>query len=357
MTSTEYNPNCPECKGSLIYDYNKGEIVCQNCGQVLELIDHYGPESNTFDNNCNKINETENDELNAKLAYQDIGGLNEVLQKVKEIIELPLTEPQLLKKLGIEPPKGILLFGPPGTGKTLLAKAIPNETSTGFYSIDAPTLITKGNYGEPEEKLREIFQQAKENAPSIIFIDEVDSIAANREITATNHPIHRVVSQLLTLMDGMSSRGQVIVIGSTNRPDAIDPAFRRTGRFDREIEIKAPDSKGRLDILRIHTRKMQLAQDVSLEKIADMCYGFVGADLQGLANEAGMHAVARQKLSVDKDNYVNMNVNNNINYSSKRKNIKIDDMIITMEDFMNAVKTIKPSAMRQITTVQTSDVR
>jgi ATP-dependent 26S proteasome regulatory subunit len=199
MTSTEYNPNCPECKGSLIYDYNKGEIVCQNCGQVLELIDHYGPESNTFDNNCNKINETENDELNAKLAYQDIGGLNEVLQKVKEIIELPLTEPQLLKKLGIEPPKGILLFGPPGTGKTLLAKAIPNETSTGFYSIDAPTLITKGNYGEPEEKLREIFQQAKENAPSIIFIDEVDSIAANREITATNHPIHRVLSQLLTL--------------------------------------------------------------------------------------------------------------------------------------------------------------
>ena len=200
--------------------------------------------------------------------------------RVREMIELPLRHPELFKRLGVEAPKGVLLHGPPGTGKTLLAKAIANETNANFYTIGGPEIMSK-YYGESEEKLRNVFQQAEKNAPSIIFIDEIDSIAPKRE-EVSGEVERRIVAQLLSLMDGMSSRGKVVVIGATNRVNAIDPALRRPGRFDREIEIGVPDRDGRLEVLQIHTRGMPLDKDVNLEKLADISHGFVGADLQAL---------------------------------------------------------------------------
>ena len=215
-----------------------------------------------------------------QVAYEDIGGLKGEIQKVREMIELPLRHPEIFEKLGIEAPKGILLHGPPGTGKTLLAKAVANETNAHFISISGPEIMSKF-YGESEARLREIFKESREKAPSIIFIDEIDSIAPKRE-EVTGEVERRVVSQLLSMMDGLESRGKVIVIAATNRPNAIDPALRRPGRFDREIEIKVPDKRGRLEILQIHSHNMPLESDVNQEKIAAVTHGFVGADMEYL---------------------------------------------------------------------------
>src|SRR5918994_36414 len=226
-----------------------------------------------------------------RITYEDIGGIKNEVQKVREMIELPLRHPELFDKIGIEAPKGVLLHGPPGTGKTLLAKAVANETNANFYSIGGPEIMSKF-YGESEERLREVFKEAEENAPSIIFIDEIDSIAPKRE-EVSGDVEKRVVSQLLTLMDGIGSRGKLVVIGATNRPDALDPALRRPGRFDREIEIGIPDQEGRFDILQIHTRGMPLTEDVNLESFAKITRGFVGADLEALSKEAAMRSLRR----------------------------------------------------------------
>ncbi|MEM3755167.1 MAG: AAA family ATPase, partial [Candidatus Bathyarchaeia archaeon] len=226
-----------------------------------------------------------------RVTYEDIGGLKDEIQKIREMIELPLRHPELFERLGVEAPKGVLLHGPPGTGKTLLAKAVANETNAHFISISGPEIMSKF-YGESEERLREIFKEAQENAPSIIFIDEVDAIAPKRE-EVTGEVERRVVSQLLALMDGLQSRGKVVVIGATNRPNAIDPALRRPGRFDREIEIGVPDRQGRLEILQIHTRNMPLAKDVDLKQLAEMTHGYTGADIAALCREAAMKALRR----------------------------------------------------------------
>ncbi|HEY9491412.1 MAG TPA: AAA family ATPase, partial [Nitrososphaeraceae archaeon] len=226
-----------------------------------------------------------------RITYEDIGGLRNEVQKVREMIELPLRHPEIFERIGIEAPKGVLLYGPPGTGKTLLAKAVANETNANFYSIGGPEIMSKF-YGESEERLRETFKEAQGNSPSIIFIDEIDSIAPKRE-EVSGDVEKRVVSQLLTLMDGIEARGKLVVIGATNRPNAIDPALRRPGRFDREIEIGIPDEEGRYDILQIHTRGMPLTEDVDLQAIAKVTHGFVGADLEALSKEAAMRSLRR----------------------------------------------------------------
>jgi transitional endoplasmic reticulum ATPase len=276
-----------------------------------------------------------------KVTYEDIGGLKEEIQKVREMIELPLRHPEIFEKLGIEAPKGILLYGPPGTGKTLLAKAVANESNAHFISISGPEIMSKF-YGESEARLREIFKEAKEKAPSIIFIDEIDSIAPKRE-EVTGEVERRVVSQLLSLMDGLESRGKVIVIAATNRPNAIDPALRRPGRFDREIEIRVPDKKARLEILQIHTRNMPLAPDVNLEKIANITHGFVGADLEYLCKEAAMKCLRRvlPELNLEEE---------------KIPPEILNKLIVTMDDFMEALKEVTPSAMREVY-IETPDVR
>ena len=275
------------------------------------------------------------------ITYEDIGGLGDAVGRVREMIELPLRHPELFKRLGVEAPKGVLLHGPPGTGKTLLAKAVANETNTSFYTIGGPEIMSK-YYGESEEKLRSIFEQAEKNAPSIIFIDEIDSIAPKRE-EVSGEVERRIVAQLLSLMDGMSSRGKVVVIGATNRVNAIDPALRRPGRFDREIEIGVPDRNGRLEVLQIHTRGMPLAKDVDLEKIADISHGFVGADLQSLSKEAGMRALRKILPEIDLSSQ-------SIPVETLRK------IIVTMQDFMDVVKEMEPSAMREVF-VEVPDVK
>src|SRR5919201_644003 len=268
-----------------------------------------------------------------KVDYEDIGGLGDEVRKVREMIELPLRHPELFERLGVEAPKGVLLHGPPGTGKTLLAKAVASETNANFHSISGPEIMSK-YYGESEEKLRSVFQQAEKNAPSIVFIDELDSIAPKRE-EVSGEVERRIVSQLLSLMDGMSSRGKVVVIGATNRINAIDPALRRPGRFDREIEIGVPDRNGRLEILQIHTRGMPLAKDVNLEKLADISHGFVGADLQALSKEAAMRALRRVLPEVDLSS-------ESIPAETLKK------IIVTMQDFMDVIKEMEPSAMREV---------
>jgi len=276
-----------------------------------------------------------------QVSYEDIGGLKEEIQKVREMIELPLRHPEIFEKLGVEAPKGVLLYGPPGTGKTLLAKAVANESNAHFISISGPEIMSKF-YGESEARLREIFKEAKEKAPSIIFIDEIDSIAPKRE-EVTGEVERRVVSQLLSLMDGLEARGKVIVIAATNRPNALDPALRRPGRFDREIEIKVPDKKGRLEILQIHTRHMPLASDVDLEKLASVTHGFVGADLEYLCKEAAMKALRRVLPSLKLD-------------EEKIPPEVLNNLVVTMEDFENALKEITPSAMREVY-LETPDVK
>ncbi|TMH96508.1 CDC48 family AAA ATPase [Candidatus Bathyarchaeota archaeon] len=276
-----------------------------------------------------------------RIAYEDIGGLRPVIQKVREMIELPLRHPELFERLGVEAPKGVLLHGPPGTGKTLLAKAVASETNANFYSIGGPEIMSKF-YGESEERLREIFKEAQENAPSIIFIDEIDSIAPKRE-EVTGEVEKRVVSQLLSVMDGLQSRGKVVVIGATNRINSIDPALRRPGRFDREIEIGVPDRDGRLEILQIHTRGMPLAEDVDLKKLADVTHGFVGADLEALAKEAAIRALRRilPEINLEAEN-IPVEVLNKI--------------IVRMSDFQEALKEVEPSAMREVL-VEVPDIK
>ncbi|MEM2214114.1 MAG: CDC48 family AAA ATPase [Candidatus Nezhaarchaeales archaeon] len=268
-----------------------------------------------------------------RVTYEDIGGLKDAIQKIREMVELPLRHPELFQRLGIEPPKGVLLYGPPGCGKTLLAKAVANETNAQFYAISGPEIMSKF-YGESEERLRQIFKEAEENAPSIIFIDEIDAIAPKRE-EVTGEVEKRIVSQLLTLMDGLESRGRVVVIAATNRPNAIDPALRRPGRFDREIEIGVPDKQGRLEILQIHTRNMPLAEDVDLNKLAEMTHGFTGADLAALCKEAAMRALRRVLPEI------------NLEAESIPAEV-LNKLIVTMQDFLNALKEIEPSALREV---------
>jgi len=268
-----------------------------------------------------------------KVTYEDIGGLDREISKVREMIELPLKHPELFERLGVEAPKGVLLHGPPGTGKTLLAKAVANETNANFYHIGGPEIMSKF-YGESEERLREIFKEAEDNAPSIIFIDEIDSIAPKRE-EVSGDVEKRIVSQLLTIMDGLESRGQLVVIGATNRPNAIDPALRRPGRFDREIEIGLPDRKGRLQILHIHTRGMPLTEDVDLENIASRTHGFVGADLEALAKEAAMGALRRILPEI------------NLDEESIPAEL-LDKINVTEDDFENSLREVPPSTMREV---------
>src|SRR5712692_809157 len=268
-----------------------------------------------------------------RITYDDLGGLKNEVQKIREMVELPMRHPELFEKLGVEAPKGVLLYGPPGTGKTLLAKAVAGETNSHFISLSGPEIIGKF-YGESEERLRDIFKQAEEGAPSIIFIDEIDSIAPKRE-EVTGEVEKRVVSQLLTLMDGMKSRGKVIVIAATNRPDSLDPAIRRPGRFDREIEIGIPDEAGRKEILDIHTRGMPINDKVNLDQIAKVTHGFVGADLEILAKEAAMRSLRRILPELDLE-------------EEKIPAKILQKIVITDDDFKDALKEVRPSALREV---------
>ncbi|HEV8595027.1 MAG TPA: CDC48 family AAA ATPase, partial [Thermoplasmata archaeon] len=279
----------------------------------------------------------EGEVLTQTVTYEDVGGLSEELLKVREMIELPLKHAELFERLGIEPPKGVLLYGPPGTGKTLIAKAVANEAGANFYSIQGPEIMSK-YYGQSEERLRERFEEAQKNAPSVLFIDELDSIAPKRE-EVTGEVERRVVAQLLTLMDGLQGRGQVIVIGATNREEAIDPALRRPGRFDREIEIGVPARPGRKEILQIHTRGMPIEgteedKDQLLNELANVTHGFVGADLAALCREAAMKALRRYLPEIDLDRPIPAEV--------------LERMRVLVEDFKNALKEIEPSAMREV---------
>jgi transitional endoplasmic reticulum ATPase len=323
---------------------SKGDIIPLNVmGQRIDLVvistDPSGP---IIINDATKVTVSEDSAKAVQasqegkvpsITYEDIGGIRNEIARVREMIELPLRHPELFKRLGVEAPKGVLLHGPPGTGKTLLAKAVANETNANFYSIGGPEIMSK-YYGESEEKLRNVFEQAEKNAPSIIFIDEIDSIAPKRE-EVSGEVERRIVAQLLSLMDGLKSRGKVVVIGATNRVNAIDPALRRPGRFDRELEIGVPDREGRLEILQIHTRGMPLAKDVNLEKLADISHGFVGADLQSLSKEAGMRSLRRILPNIDLSS-------ESIPSDTLRK------IIVTMTDFMDVIKEMEPSAMREV---------
>ncbi|MGA3059439.1 MAG: CDC48 family AAA ATPase [Candidatus Bathyarchaeia archaeon] len=294
-----------------------------------------------------------------RTTYEDIGGLHEEIQRVREMVELPLRHPELFQRLGIEPPKGVLLHGPPGCGKTLLARAVANESEANFYSINGPEIMSKF-YGESEARLREIFQQAQQNAPSIIFVDELDAIAPKRE-EVTGEVERRVVAQLLALMDGLGGRGNVIVIGATNRPSALDPALRRPGRFDREIEIGVPDKKGRLECLMIHTRGMPLVplakegekkegekdEGVNLDRLAEMTHGYTGADLSALGRETAMKALRRYLPQINLE-------------EERIPPAVLEKMEVQMSDFDNAYKEITPTAMREVyievATVHWSDI-
>ena len=276
-----------------------------------------------------------------RITYEDIGGLGPEIKKIREMIELPMKHPELFERLGVEAPKGVLLHGPPGTGKTLLAKALASETNSHFQTLSGPEIMSK-YYGESEERLREIFKEAEEEAPSIIFIDEIDSIAPKRE-EVTGEVERRIVAQLLAVMDGLESRGKVVVIGATNRPDSLDPALRRPGRFDREIEIGVPNREARLEVLQIHARGMPLAEDVDLEKLADITHGFVGADIAALAREAGMRALRRIVPELDLEvESIPVEILNKIQ--------------VVNEDFVDALRELSPSAMREVL-VESPNVR
>jgi len=267
------------------------------------------------------------------INYEDIGGLTEEIKKIREMVEIPLKHPEIFQKLGVSPPKGVLLHGPPGTGKTLLAKAVANESDAHFILLNGPEIMSKF-YGESEKKIRTIFEEAEKNAPSIIFIDEIDAIAPKRE-DVQGEVERRVVSQLLTMMDGLNSRGKVIVIGASNRVNSIDQALRRPGRFDRELEIGVPDKNGRLQVLKIHSRGMPLNKDVNLEKIASLTHGFVGADIEALTKEAAMNVLRKHlpKIKLD-DEEIPQEV--------------LEKLIIKHEDFIDALRIVRPSAMREV---------
>ena len=275
-----------------------------------------------------------------RITYDELGGLKNEVQKIREMVELPMRHPELFDKIGVEAPKGVLLYGPPGTGKTLLAKAVAGETNAHFISLSGPEIMGK-HYGESEERIREIFTQAEENSPSIIFIDEIDSIAPKRD-EVSGELEKRIVSQLLTLMDGMKSRGKVVVIAATNRPDSIDPALRRPGRFDREIEIGIPDDEGRLQILNIHTRGMPLDKNVNIKQISKTTHGFVGADLEVLCKEAAMRSLRRILPEI------------NLEEEKVSKEV-LQKIKITKNDFTDALKEVRPSALREVL-VQIPDV-
>ncbi len=268
-----------------------------------------------------------------RVTYDDLGGLKDGIQKIREMVELPMRHPEIFETIGVEAPKGVLLYGPPGTGKTLLAKAVAGETNTHFIQISGPEIMDK-HYGASEEKIREIFEQAEKNSPSIIFIDEIDSIAPKRD-EVTGEVEKRIVSQILTLMDGMKNRGKVVVIAATNRIDSIDPALRRPGRFDREIEIGVPDKDGRMQILEIHTRNVPLGDDLDLAKIASVTHGFVGADLQSLIKEAAMKSLRRILPTIDLG-------------SGKISPEKLKEIKITKQDMDEATKEAHPSTMREV---------
>ncbi len=269
----------------------------------------------------------------ASITYEDIGGLKEEVQKIREMVELPLRHPELFERLGIEAPKGVLIYGPPGTGKTLLARAVASESEANFVHIGGPELVSKF-VGESEERLRQLFKDAEENAPSIIFMDEIDAIAPKRE-EAQGEVERRMVSQLLTMMDGLKARGQVIVIGATNRPNSIDPALRRPGRFDREVELGVPDRPGRKEILQIHTRSMPLSEDVNLDELASITHGYTGADVSALTKEAAMKVLRRILPKIDLDQeFIPAEI--------------LDNLKVTREDFFNALREVRPSALREV---------
>jgi len=269
------------------------------------------------------------------VTYEDIGGLSQIVPKIREMIEIPLRHPEIFERLGVEPPKGILLFGPPGTGKTLIAKAVANESGAHFVSVAGPEFMSKF-YGESEENLRKIFEEADKNAPSIIFIDEIDAIAPKRE-QVVGEVERRVVSTLLTQMDGLKSRGKVVVIAATNLPNVIDPALRRVGRFDREIEIPVPDKRGRKEILQIHTRQMPLEKDVDLDHLSDITYGYVGADILGLAKEAAMHALRRVIPEIS-----------SLKEGEPIPKEILEKLKVTRDDFDYALRMVQPSGMREV---------
>ena len=279
--------------------------------------------------------ELKEEEKLPEVAYEDIGGLSEEIKKIREMVELPLKHPEIFERLGIEPPKGVLLHGPPGTGKTLLAKAVANETNANFILINGPEIMSK-YYGQSEENLRKKFEDAEKSAPSIIFIDEIDAIASKREETH-GEVEKRVVAQLLALMDGLQSRGKVVVIAASNIPNSLDPALRRPGRFDREIEINVPNKEGRLDILKIHTRNMPLDKTVNLKELAAITHGFVGADMAALAKEAAMIVLRR----------VLPDVNLKEEKSSIPKEV-LEKLVLNQKDFLNALKVVRPSALREV---------
>ncbi|MHA1678883.1 MAG: CDC48 family AAA ATPase [Promethearchaeota archaeon] len=274
--------------------------------------------------------------IREKVTYEDIGGLEVTIQKIREMIELPIRHPELFERIGIDPPKGVLLYGPPGTGKTLLAKAVASETDAHFFSISGPEIMSKF-FGQSEENLRKIFNEAREKAPSIIFLDELDSIAPKRD-EGKNQVESRVVAQLLSLMDGLEGRGEIIVIGATNKINNIDPALRRPGRFDRELEIKVPDVKGRYEILLIHTRGMPLDNSVNLNKIAEKTYGFVGADIKSLCKEAAMLAIREIIPEIDLDEPIPEEI--------------LSQLKIKMNHFLDALNSIEPSALREVLITQ-----
>ncbi|MBU2562401.1 MAG: CDC48 family AAA ATPase [Nanoarchaeota archaeon] len=274
------------------------------------------------------------DEHIPEINYEDIGGLSEEIKKVREMVEIPMKHPEIFQKLGIEPPKGVLLHGPPGTGKTLLAKAVANESEANFILLNGPEVMSKF-YGESEKKIRDIFEEAEKTAPTIIFIDEIDAIAPKREDVG-GEVERRVVSQILTMMDGLKSRGKVIVVGATNRVNALDPALRRPGRFDREIPINVPDKEGRLSILKIHTRGMPLTKNVDLNKLAAVTHGFVGADLESLTKEAAMNVLRRflPQLKLDAEEQIPQEL--------------LEKLVVKQDDFLDSLKIVRPSAMREV---------
>jgi transitional endoplasmic reticulum ATPase len=314
-------------------------IVVPVLGQALEMVatqvlpGPYGIVSEDTEIIVRREPVREEERRIPRVTYEDIGGLDKEIQRIREMVELPLRHPELFKHLGIEPPKGVLLYGPPGTGKTLLAKAVANESGAHFIAINGPEIMSK-YYGESEARLREVFKEAQENSPSIIFIDEIDAIAPKRG-EVVGEVEKRVVAQLLSLMDGLEARGDVIVIAATNRPEDIDPALRRPGRFDREIRIGVPDRKGRKEILEIHTRNMPLADDVDLDKLAEITHGYVGADLAALAREAAMQALRRHLPEIDMESEVIP--------TEVLQKIKV-----TMDDFYEAMKDVQPSALREV---------